>query len=200
MKNKKILFITEAAIMLALSTVLSFVKLYQAPLGGAVTLCSMLPIMYISFRYGVVRGVACGFVYSVIQLIQGLGNVTYFPTAVGTIGCIALDYILPYTLIGLAGLFYKKDGTHRQRIICAVAGVAFACVLRFACHFLGGAVLWYEMTKEGGWNSYVNEVGMWTYSFVYNISYLGPDAAIDIVLAAGIPFLDDVLKKALAKK
>lgn len=200
MKNKKILFITEAAIMLALSTVLSFVKLYQAPLGGAVTLCSMLPIMYISFRYGVVRGVACGFVYSVIQLIQGLGNVTYFPTAVGTIGCIALDYILPFTLIGLAGLFYKKDGTHRQRIIGAVAGVAFACVLRFACHFLGGAVLWYEMTKEGGWNSYVNEVGMWTYSFVYNISYLGPDAAIDIVLAAGIPFLDDVLKKALAKK
>lgn len=199
MKNKQILFITEAAIMLALSTVLSFVKLYQAPLGGAVTLCSMLPVMYISFRYGVARGVACSFVYSVIQLLQGLGNVTCFPTAVGMIGCIALDYILPYTLIGLAGLFYKKDGTNLQRIIGAVAGVAFACALRFACHFFGGAVLWYEMTKEGG-NSYANKVGMWMYSFVYNISYLGPDAAIDIVLAAGIPFLDDVLKKSLAKK
>lgn len=200
MKNKKILFITEAAIMLALSTVLSFVKIYQAPLGGAVTLCSMLPVMYISFRYGVVRGVACGFVYSVIQLMQGLGNVTYFPTAAGMIGCIVLDYILPFTLIGLAGLFYKKDGSRSQRIVGAVAGVAFACVLRFACHFFGGAVLWYELTKEGGWNEYVQKVGMWTYSFVYNIAYLGPDAAIDIVLAAGIPFLDDVLKKSLAKK
>lgn len=200
MKNKRILFITEAAIMLALATVLSFVKIYQAPLGGAVTLCSMLPVMYISFRYGVLRGLACGFVYSVIQLIQGLGNLTYVPTAVGTVGCIMLDYILPYTLIGLAGLFYNKDGGRRRRIVGAVAGVTLACVLRFACHFLGGAVLWYEITKEGEWNEYVKTVGMWMYSFVYNITYLGPDAAIDIVLAAGIPFLDDALKKALAKK
>lgn len=200
MKNKNVIFITETAIMLALSTVLSIFKVYQAPLGGGVTLGAMLPVMYISFRYGVVRGVACGFVYSVIQLIQGLGNLTYVPTAIGTFGCIVLDYILPYTLIGLAGLFYKKDGTNRQRIIGAVAGVAFACVLRFACHFFGGAVIWYEITKEGEWNKYVKTVGMWMYSFVYNISYLGPDAAIDIVLAAGIPFLDDVLKKSLAKK
>ena len=69
MKNKKIVFIAEAAVMLALATALSFVKLYQAPLGGAVTLFSMMPIMYISFRYGVVRGLFCGFAYSVIQLI-----------------------------------------------------------------------------------------------------------------------------------
>ncbi len=199
MKNKKIVFIAEAAVMLALATALSFVKLYQARLGGAVTLFSMLPIMYISFRYGVVRGLFCGFAYSVIQLIQGFGNLAYFPSAAGVIGCIAFDYLLPFTLIGIAGIFYKKNAKNSVKVITAVAGVLLACTLRFACHYLGGVVLWYEITKEQSWTDYVKEVGKWLYSFVYNISYLGPDAAIVIALSPFIPFLDGALQKALKK-
>lgn len=197
MKNKKTVFLAEAAVMLALATALSFVKIYQAPLGGAVTLASMLPIMYISFRYGVARGMFCAFVYSVIQLVQGFGNLACFPTAWGVIGCILFDYLLPFTLIGIAGVFYKKDAKKGVRVATAVAGVALACLLRFACHYLGGVILWYEITKAQNWNDYVHTVGKWLYSFVYNISYLGPDAAIVIALSPTVPFLDDALKKAL---
>lgn len=199
MKNQKTLFLAEAAVMLALATVLSLVKIYEAPLGGAVTVASMLPIMYISFRHGVWRGLACAFVYSVIQLMFGLSYLACFPTPVGVIGCIMLDYIVPFTMLGFAGLFYRKNGRMPVRIAGAVAGVALACVLRFACHYFGGAVLWYEITKEQDWNSYVHTVGQWLYSFVYNISYLGPDAAIVIALSPTVPFLDDALKKALNK-
>lgn len=193
-KNKKLYALTECALMLALATVLSFVKLYQAPLGGSVTLLSMLPIMFISFRFGVVRGVACGFVYSLIQLWQGSGNLAYVPTTAGIVGCIAFDYILPFTLLGLAGLFYKKQGSAAQKTYTAVIGVAFAVVLRFACHFVGGAIVWYEITKVGQWNDYVQTVGMWTYSFVYNISYLGPDGALAILASPVIPVLEKALK------
>ena len=199
MKNKKIVFLAEAAVMLALATTLSFVKIYEAPLGGAVTLASMLPIMYISFRHGVLKGLACSFVYSVIQLILGLSYLAYFPSPVGVIGCIMLDYIVPFTMLGFAGVFYRKNAKASVRIVGAVCGVVLACALRFACHYFGGVVLWYEITKEQDWNAYVHTVGKWLYSFVYNISYFGPDAAIVIALSPSIPFLDDSLKKALNK-
>ncbi len=194
-QKQKLLALTECALMLALATALSFVKLYQAPLGGSVTLLSMLPIMFISFRYGIKRGLACGFVYSLIQLWQGSGNLAYVPTAMGVVGCIALDYILPFTLLGLAGIFYKKDGSVKQKTLTAVLGVCLAAALRFACHFLGGAVVWYEITKTGMWNDYVQTVGMWTYSFVYNGTYLGPDAALVIIASPAIPLIEKALKK-----
>ena len=53
MRNKKLLCLVECAMMIALSFGLSFVKLWQMPLGGSVTLCSMLPIMLISIKYGI---------------------------------------------------------------------------------------------------------------------------------------------------
>ena len=193
-QKQKLLALTECALMLGLATALSFVKLYQAPLGGSVTLLSTLPIMFISFRYGVLRGLSCGFIYSLIQLWQGSGNLAYVPTTAGIIGCILLDYVLPFTLLGLAGIFYKKDGSVKAKTVAAVLGVLFAVVLRFACHFLGGAVVWYEITKAGQWNDYVQTVGMWTYSFVYNITYLGPDGALAIVAAPIIPVLMNLLK------
>lgn len=193
-KNQKLFALTECALLLALATVLSFVKLYQAPLGGSVTLLSSLPIMFISFRYGVGRGLACGFVYGLIQLWQGSGNLAYVPTAAGIVGCILLDYILPFTLLGLAGLFYRREGSAAAKTVTAILGVLLAVILRFACHFVGGAVVWYEITKVGGWNDYVQTVGMWTYSFVYNITYLGPDSALVLAASPVVPVLEKALK------
>ncbi len=185
--------------MLALATALSFVKLYEAPLGGAVTLFSMLPVMYISFRYGVVKGLGCAFVYSIIQLLQGLSYLAYFPTPIGIIGCIMLDYILPFTLLGFAGVFYKKDASHGKKLAGAICGVLLACALRFACHYFGGAVLWYEITKEGQWNDYVNKYGAWMYSLIYNMWYFAPESALVLALSPTVPFLDKVLEKTLKK-
>ena len=172
---------TECAMMIALAVVLSMCKLYQAPLGGSVTLLSMLPVIFISVRHGVVWGLGCGFVYSLIQLLLGFGNLAYIPTPLGVFGGVMLDYILPFTLLGLGGIFLlTKPKTNKGACAAIVAGAVLVVVLRFLCHFLGGAVVWYEITKEGEWNEYVNKVGMWTYSFVYNITYLGPDGALAV--------------------
>ncbi|MBP3369029.1 MAG: energy-coupled thiamine transporter ThiT [Clostridia bacterium] len=45
--------LTECALMIALATVLSLVKIYEAPFGGSVTLLSMAPIIVLSMRHGV---------------------------------------------------------------------------------------------------------------------------------------------------
>lgn len=192
--NKNLRVLTECALLVALATVLSFIKVYQAPLGGSVTLLSTLPIMYISIRHGLVAGLGSGFVHGCIQLWQGSGNLAYVPTTAGVIGCIMLDYIVPFTLLGLAGIFCM-GGKHISmgRVL---AGVTMATLLRFLCHFAGGAVIWYEITKEGQWNDYVQKVGMWLYSFVYNITYLGPDGAAAIVASTALPALENALRKA----
>uniref|UniRef100_UPI00398A3D32 energy-coupled thiamine transporter ThiT n=1 Tax=Caproicibacter sp. TaxID=2814884 RepID=UPI00398A3D32 len=70
--NPMVLRLVESAIMLGLATVLSLIKLYQMPLGGSVTLCSMLPILLIGYKYGVKWGLLTGFTYGVIQLLLDL--------------------------------------------------------------------------------------------------------------------------------
>ena len=67
--------LTRCAILIALATVLSLVKIYKLPLGGSITLLSMLPICMISFMYGVKWGIGGAFVYSVIQLALDLAEV-----------------------------------------------------------------------------------------------------------------------------
>ena len=73
--------LTDTAILIALGTVLSLFKI-DLPFGGGVTICSMLPLVIISFRYGWKWGGLAGFVYSVIQLMLGLDNVQYASSAV----------------------------------------------------------------------------------------------------------------------
>lgn len=182
MKNKKLFILTECSLMVALATVLSFCKVYEAPLGGSVTLLSMLPIIFISFKYGILWGLGSGFVYSITQLIFGMSVLAYVPTAVGIIGSVLFDYILPFTLLGIAGITMISKPEKGSRILAAViGGTLLAITLRFACHLFSGAVIWYEITKQGEWNDYVNRYGMWTYSFIYNIAYLGPDGVLVLI-------------------
>lgn len=50
MKNEKVLTLVEGAVMVALATVLSFVKIVHLPWGGSITLLSMLPIIVFSIK------------------------------------------------------------------------------------------------------------------------------------------------------
>ena len=58
--------------MLALSIALSFVVIYKMPLGGSVTLFSMLPVMLVSVRHGLKWGLPTAFIYSLFQFFTGL--------------------------------------------------------------------------------------------------------------------------------
>ena len=55
-KQKNLKKMTLCALFVALATVLSFIKVYQLPLGGAITLLSMLPIILIGQFLGVKWG------------------------------------------------------------------------------------------------------------------------------------------------
>ena len=148
--------LTYGALSIALAFVLSCIRLFRMPNGGSVTPASMLPIMLFSAAFGVGPGFLAGIVYGFLQALQG-GLVMM------SVGQALLDYILAFTLLGLAGLAKKLPES--WGLYCAIIIAALARIL---CHTLAGILFW--------------ETAPWA-SFVYNISYLGPDTAICIILA-----------------
>ena len=196
--NKKTRIMVESAIMIAAAIILSFIKIYEAPLGGSVTLFSMVPLMIISIRHGLGWGLGSAFIFSVFKLWMGAGNFAYVPTLKGIIVVILLDYLVAYTAIGLAGIFRKMRLSKVEKTnttVTTVMGVVVACLVRFLSHFINGAVVWYEITKKLEWNEYVQTVGMWVYSFVYNITYIGPEMVMTLIAVPVIVMLLGILKK-----
>ena len=198
MKTNRIKILAESAIMVALATVLSMLKIWQSPYGGSVTLLSMVPIILLSMRRGVKVGLLAGFVYSLIQLLQGLSNLSWIPTPTGIVLCALLDYILPFTLLGLGGIFRKgtlsKNAT-ANTILTAALGALLVTIIRYICHTVVGVAVWYELDLL--WyaddpSHIVNLYGPWLFSMIYSAIYMVPEIIITTT-GAGI------LNKALAK-
>ena len=163
--------------MLALSFALSCAKLFEMPMGGSVTVASMLPVMLISIKYGVSTGLATCFVYSLTQLMQAVASANVFPyceTPTTLVLCILFDYVVPFTVLGLAGLFHKMKLTKNTEINIYI-GIISVVILRFLCHFITGVAIWGQWAPEG--------MGKYFYSFLYNGSFLSLDFIICIVCA-----------------
>ena len=166
MKKNTVRMLTESAIMIAIATVLSMIKI-DLPFGGGVTVVSMLPIVIISHRWGWRRGLVTAFVYSAIQLLLGLDNVGYASSFIMAAGIVLLDYIIAYTVIGLSGLFDGPLGKTRKSL---AVGIAVTFCLRFLCHLVTGAWIWGVWMPESFMN--MTMTNPWIYSFLYNGWYM----------------------------
>ena len=161
--------LTESAIMLALAVALSYVKLFQLPFDGSITLFSMLPICLIGIKWGLGWGLGTAFAYSWFQILQG-GVFAWGLTPTMLIASLFLDYILAFTVLGLAGLF------RRHGALGMVAGVGLVCVLRFLVHFASGVILWANLEEFIAFGR--EWVGRpWLYSLCYNGIYMLPETA-----------------------
>lgn len=197
-KSRKTHILVECAVMIALATVLSLIEIYKAPLGGAVTLLSMAPIIVLSMRHGVRAGLAGAFVYSILQLILGLGNVAWVPTAGGIILCILFDYFIPFTVLGLGGMFRNVGFTKNKvlnLIIASVLGTLIVTLIRFLCHIVSGAVIWYALDLI--WYAddpthIVHRYSAWMFSVIYNGIFMIPEMIETVI---GVPLLTSALVK-----
>ena len=173
MLNKKTIKIVESAILIALASVLSLIKI-DLPFGGGVTIVSMLPLVISSYRHGLKWGVFTAFVYSVIQLLLGLDNVSYAQNAITAIGIILFDYLVAYTVIGLSSIF----GDSRKGLFF---GILFSFCLRFLCHLITGALIWGQWMPD----EYMGMVmtNPWIYSFLYNGWYMLAEIILTEIVA-----------------
>ena len=169
----------ECAIMIALAIVLDFfskgISSFIFPdiwvNGGGITL-SMVPLVFIAYRHGNKWGLLTAFVFSGIQILTGW----YAPpagTALSFVLCVLLDYVLAFTVLGVATFFRKMKGG-------LYIGATVACVCRFLVHFISGVTIYRINEPTELFNSiYTNP---WLYSAVYNGSYV----LIDLILCLAI--------------
>ena len=161
-------FLVECALMIALGTVLANIKIYELANGGSVTLFSMVPFILVSFRHGAKWGLFTGFVNSLLQMLLGF----YAPPAPGLLplfGMIMLDYVLAFSLLGLACVFAKP---FKNRLLGVAVGSAVVCLIRFLCSFLSGVLIWGNLSDG---------LPAWTYSLGYNASYMLPETVLTVV-------------------
>lgn len=152
--TKQTRVLAEIAIMVALATVLSFIKIFNFPQGGSITLGSMIPILLVALRRGPKIGIFTGACYGLVQLIVDGYIGMFHPLS------LLLDYPIAFGALGLAGLFPKQP----------LIGVYLGITGRFVAHVISGYVFFY-MYAPPGMNPLV-------YSIVYNMAYILPEMAI----------------------
>ena len=164
--------LVECALMIAIGTVLSNIKFFTLPNGGSVTALSMLPFVLVSFRHGIKWGLFTGFVNGCLQILLGGGLwAPPTPTFLAYAGEVLLDYILAFMALGLAEFFARP---FQNRVVGVAVGTFMAGFLRFLCSFLSGVLIWGNLTDG---------LPAWTYSLVYNGSYMLPETLLTMVAA-----------------
>lgn len=164
MLKSRLIVSLEIAIMAALAVVLSYIKFGAIwVMGGSISLM-MVPIFIMVFRRGWVVGTVTGLLVGVLNLITG-GYVVH-PVQ------LVLDYPLAYTVLGLGGVLLLAHRRVNQQLskTTIISVIAIGASLRFVSHFASG-VIWFGIYAPEG-------MPVALYSFLYNISYLLPEAIL----------------------
>ncbi len=189
-KNSKTKILVESAMLVAIAVVLSiFPKFTFLPNGGSITICSMLPIVLVSYRRGLKWGFLAAFVFAIIQTMTDFKGVAIVDI-ISAFWVIMLDYLIAYTVLGIGGIFKNKFKNPGKEL---AFGSLLAIGLRYLSHFISGVVLY------GAWAEwFFGEMGTFgqsimtnvsglplfmLYSFIYNGSYLIPEMILTFIVS-----------------
>lgn len=161
--------IALAGITIAMSFVLSYVKLWEMPQGGSITFVSLLPIMIFSYVYGTKKGVLVGIIYGIMQAMQDCYII--HPAQ------FLLDYPIAFAMVGFAGTFRKIKALDKLPQVQFALGAVLAGSLRFLAHLLSGVFAFGANAATEG------QMNFWAFSAAYN-SFVFIDIAL--VIAAGV--------------
>ncbi len=150
--------LTEIAVIIAMAVVCSFIKVWEMPQGGSVSL-TMIPILFIAQKRGPLTGIIAGSIYGVLSAL--ISGVLYHPAS------LLLDYILAFGALGIAG-FFKSSTTN------IVIGSTLGVGGRFISSLISGAVLFAEYAPDGQ--------NPWIYSLIYQATYLIPELIISLTV------------------
>lgn len=167
--RKDISIITEIAIFVGVALVFDVIAGLFSPFkyGGSIS-PAMLPIFIIAYRRGIKPGLLAGFIFGVLQAIlaEALGyGVFAFIVDEGWwkfILMFMLDYIVPFTALGIAAIFPKP----LEKKTSFILGISLASFLRYISHGISGVLVWDYYAGLAGLNP-------WFYSFIaYNLPYM----------------------------
>lgn len=163
--GKSIYTIAECAVLIALSISVSFFEIKVGALGGSVDFV-MIPLFIICYRNGVKYGMLSCFTFGLLYCLVG-GKFGY------GLPSVLLDYILAYTVCGVAGFFKGKSAFIEVSVL-------LGCFCRFVIHFISGVTLYAISTAtEVGGIVTSNAV---LFSLIYNGLYMLPNTVVAIVV------------------
>lgn len=155
--------IAKAAICIALAYVFSIIKVFRMPMGGSVTLVSMLPLILFAVAFGPLEGILIGCVYGLLQLL--IDPYVIHPMQ------LLVDYPMAFAATALACAANFLPLPDRAKLPTAVL---LGYLGRYIMAVISGVVFFAE---------YAGEQGAMVYSLVYNLSYLGPEALLCMAVA-----------------
>ena len=159
---------------IGLAFVLSNNKFLKLPMGGSITMFSMLVACLPGFWFGPVLGIISGVAYGLLNLI--VDPYILFPAQV------IVDYILAFAALGLSGFFSKsKYGLYKGYGLAIIGRYIFAVLS--GCLFFGEYAADYNMTPL-------------PYSLAYNGIYIFAEALVTyvVLLLPPVRTLMDYLK------
>ncbi|MGF7018236.1 thiamine transporter [Lachnospiraceae bacterium PF1-21] len=173
--TKKLVF---SAMAIALALITSYLKVIDMPMGGSVTLMSMLFITLIGYWFGPGYGLLCGVAYGCLQF--------FIDPYMLSIPQVICDYPLAFGALGLSGFFRNKKYGLQIGYIAGVLGRYFFAIL--------SGILFFAVYAEGSGMSPL------VYSLSYNGAYLGAEAIITLIIISLPPVtkgLQNVKKQAI---
>ncbi len=160
--------IAYAAICIAMSFALSYLRIVKMPQGGSITIASLLPLMIYSYMFGTKKGVFAGMIYGMLQAIQD--PYILHPAQ------FLLDYPVAFAAIGLSGMFAKVSALDKYPQLQFALGAVVGGVGRFIVHFFSGIFAFGAFSGS----SEMSEIVL--YSLGYQAAYVLPDIAIVVVV------------------
>ncbi|MDH7564279.1 MAG: energy-coupled thiamine transporter ThiT [Candidatus Bathyarchaeota archaeon] len=158
--------LAEVIVFAALSAGLYAIRPYSLPYGGSITLGSMVPVMWLALRRGVIAGFIAGAIFGLIALPIDIMLLPYSPITNPI--QVFLEYPIAFGALGLAGII------HRRSVAFAIVGVGISIFVKFLLHVIAGVIFWaWSIPQE--WNPVV-------YAIVYNGSFLLPEFIISAIL------------------
>jgi len=173
--NSRIRPIATCAMLIACAFVSNnFLPRFHMPMGGSVTACSMLFLYLCGYLFGPRVGILAGSCYGLLDFL-------FSPSAYTPLQ-IVVDYPLAFGMIGAGSLLRSMQGGYYWGYLAGAAG-------RFFCSFLSGFVFFAE---------YAGDMNPVLYSAIYNISYIGVEAAITLAVMA-IPLMHRTVDRVAAQ-
>ncbi len=158
--------ISYAAVCIAMSFALSYLRIVKLPQGGAITIASLLPLMIYSYMFGTRKGIFAGAIYGILEALHD-------PYIIHPAQFI-LDYPLAFGCIGLTGMFAQNKSLQKVPQLQFALGAVVAGLCRFVMHYFSGVFAFGAFAPEGQ--------SVYVYSLVYQAAYVLPDMAIAIAV------------------
>ncbi len=171
--------LTFCGMAVAIAMVLSFIKAFEMPFGGSITMFSMFFICIIGYWYGAGVGIMAGVAYGMLQFITD--PVFY------SIPQMITDYPLAFGALGLSGLLKSFKG---KGIVSGLTLGYLLGVLGRYCFAVISGIIFFA--------SYAGDQNPILYSLSYNLTYILPEAVITLVILM-IPQVQKALRQIRAE-